>query len=467
MVSYETEKSPIIRLFMANIANHVSKFISYFKDKRLFTIFLLGVSQGVPWIIIGSAMNAWLQESGLSRTSIGLFGLVFAAYSINFLWSPLIDRIWLPHIGKKLGRRRSWILTMQLLIALACTGIALAVPGNQLFWVALCAVAIGFFAATHDIAIDGYRIDIIHRDETDKVSAASAMITSGWWTGYAGFGSLAFFGAEAFGWNLVYLTFPLMMLLFAAITMWANEPEENKEFEAIHHFESTGHKLKDLANWLSQTMIRPISEFFQRNSLRVGLNLLLFIFLFKIGEAYLGRMSIVFYKEIGFSNADIAFYSKIMTWLITIAFAFIGSYFALKKGLVRSLLIAGIAMSASNLMFSWIAMVGPNETLFAAAVIVDGITQAWSTVVFVSFLSLLTGKAFSASQYALMASLGTLGRTLIGSSGGALVDWMAGNWAVFFLLTSLMVLPSLALLWWIRDDITRIEKLARNEKNNQ
>ncbi|WP_144391671.1 AmpG family muropeptide MFS transporter [Pleionea sediminis] len=448
---------------MAEIATKASKFVHYFKDKRLLTIFLLGVSQGVPWIIIGSSMNAWLQESGLSRTSIGLFGLVFAAYSINFLWSPLVDRIWLPFVGNKFGRRRSWILMMQLTIALACLGIALAVPHGHLYWVALSAVVIGFCAATHDIAVDGYRIDIIDRTETNKVSAASAMITSGWWTGYAGLGSLAFFGADAFGWNTVYLLFPILMIILAGITLWAKEPEENAEVEAIHHFVASGHFIKDSVKWLQQTMIRPIAEFFQRNSLRVGLNLLLFIFLFKIGEAYLGRMSIVFYKEIGFSNTDIGFYSKIMTWLITIGFAFIGSYFALKKGLVKSLLIAGIAMSASNLMFSWIALAGPDKTLFAAAVIVDGITQAWSTVVFVSFLSMLTGKAFSASQYALMASLGTLGRTLIGSSGGALVDWLAGNWAFFFLLTALMVIPSLVLLWWIRDDISQIERKHKEQ----
>ncbi len=447
---------------MATIAKQISIFISHFKDSRLVTIFLLGLAQGTPWVIIGSAMNAWLQEHGLSRTSIGLFGLVFAAYSINFLWSPLVDRIWLPLIGRRLGRRRSWIICMQLLIALACVGISLAVPLGELYWVALCAVVIGFSAATHDIAVDGYRIDIIPRADKDKVSAASAMITAGWWSGYAGLGSLAFFGADWFGWNTVYLGFPVLMLFLALVTYLAKEPEENAEVAAIHHFERSDNIVKDIARWLAKTMVSPIAEFFSRNTLRVGLNLLLFIFLFKIGEAYLGRMSIVFYKEIGFSNSEIGFYSKIITWLITVAFAFIGSYFALKKGLVKSLMIAGIAMSASNLMFSWIAIVGPDKTLFAAAAVVDGITQAWSTVVFVSFLSLLTGKAFSASQYALMASLGTLGRTFIGSSGGALVDWMNGNWALFFVLTSIMVIPSLWLLWRIRADIDAIEARARD-----
>ena len=191
--------------------------------------------------------------------------------------------------------------------------------------------------------------------------------------------------------------------------------------------------------------------------MKTALALLAFIFLFKIGEAFLGRMSIVFYKEVGFSNSQIATYSKIGTGLLTIVFAFIGSLFNTRYGIVKGLFISGIAMAASNLMFSLIALVGPNEALYAMAIFVDGFTQAWSLVAMVAFISMLCDRAFSATHYALLASLGNLGRALLSSYSGVLVDALDGNWAVFFLLTALMVIPSLIFLYLIRNRLMAIE----------
>jgi PAT family beta-lactamase induction signal transducer AmpG len=182
----------------------------------------------------------------------------------------------------------------------------------------------------------------------------------------------------------------------------------------------------------------------------------MFIFLFKLGEAYLGRMSIVFYREVGFTNSDIAYYSKMINWAVTIIFSLIGSLFTIRYGILKGLFIGGIAMAASNLLFALMALVGPDKTLFACTVFVDGFTSAWGSVAFVALLSVLCNKTFTASQYALMASLGTFGRVMLGSYSGVMVDWLNGNWALFFVCTALMVIPSLLFLYTIRKPLTKL-----------
>jgi PAT family beta-lactamase induction signal transducer AmpG len=177
---------------------------------------------------------------------------------------------------------------------------------------------------------------------------------------------------------------------------------------------------------------------------------MLFIFLFKVGEAFLGRMSIVFYKEVGFSNQQIAEYTKLFGWLITVLFTLLGSAFNTRFGVVRGLLLGGLAMAGSNLMFAVIASVGPLEWLLVLTLVVDNFTTAFSTVAFVSFLTALTGRAFSATQYALLASLGNLSRTTLAGLSGYTVDWL-GSWERFFVVTALMVLPSLIMLYSVRD----------------
>ena len=183
--------------------------------------------------------------------------------------------------------------------------------------------------------------------------------------------------------------------------------------------------------------------------MKTACTLLLFVFLFKIGEAFLGRMSITFYKEIGFSNEQIGYYSKLIGWGATVFFTLLGSLINVRFGIIKGLMIGGIAMAASNLMFALIANVGPNEHLFLATIFVDNFTTAFSTVAFVSFLTILTGEAFSATQYALLASLGNLGRTTLASFSGELVDYL-NSWPLFFILTAVMVIPSLIMLLMLK-----------------
>lgn len=404
--------------------------------------------------MIGSVLSAWLKDDGLSRSAIGLFGVIFSAYSFNFLWSPLIDKLRPPF----LGQRRGWILSMQAIVVALCIAMSQFTTQDNLFFIALVGLIIAIASATQDIAIDGYRIDTIDANDKDGMSAASSVATAGWWTGYGGLGALPFFLADmtAWSWPSIYLLLAAIMGVLMLATCLSSEPQIDREalLQEIQGTSSSGQSLK---SWLYSTVVTPFAEFFNRNGVKLAASFLLFIFLFKIGEAFLGRMSIVFYKEVGFSNTDIATYSKLLNWWVTIVFSLLGGIVNIRFGIYRGLMVAGIAMAASNLLFAVIAQTGPSTSLLAITVIVDGFTGAWSTVAMVAFISLLCNRAFSATQYALMASLSVAGRTLVASSSGFFVDAMDGNWSLFFILTALMVIPSLGFLYSIRENIKNVE----------
>ncbi|SVD73979.1 uncharacterized protein METZ01_LOCUS426833, partial [marine metagenome] len=216
--------------------------------------------------------------------------------------------------------------------------------------------------------------------------------------------------------------------------------------------------LATIIAWIYGTVLEPLLSFFKKNGITIGIYIISFIFLFKIGEAFLGRMSIIFYKEIGFSKSDIALYSKGIGWITTVCFTLIGGVFAIRAGILKALFISGIAMASTNLFFSLLAWVGKSELLFAVAVLLDDLATAFATVAFVAFISLLVDRTYTATQYALLASVGTAGRTLLASSSGAMVDWLDGDWGTFFVITAVMVIPSLAILWMIKNKLNLGQK---------
>ena len=431
-------------------------------DKRLLWVFMLGCSSGFPWVLIGSNMSGWLKDAGLTRAAIGYFGSVFAVYAINFLWAPLVDRIKLPVLHAILGQRRSWIFFCQSIVLVSTLFIAGVNPAENLAFTSMLALTIAIASATQDIAIDAFRIDTFPKSEASKLPQASAMAVVGWWTGYSLPGYLAFINADSIGWNGVYYGMAGIVVVLMMFTLLVGEPKtkrSNLQAEAeIRHNRLLGNPI--LA-WLTVTTVEPFLDFFKRNGVRVALTLILFVFLFKIGEAFLGRMSITFYKEVGFSNEQIGYYSKLVGWGLTMLFTLIGSMVNVRFGIVRGLMIGGVAMASSNLMFAWIAHVGPNEQLFVATLMVDNFTAAFSTVAFVSFLTAVTGQAFSATQYALLASLGNLGRTTLASFSGELVDYL-NDWPTFFILTALMVIPSLIMLYSLRHFFADLLEKAKN-----
>ena len=425
-----------------------------FKDNRLLAIFTLGFVSGLPWVLIGSAMTAWLKDAELSRSAIGFFGSIFTIYAINFLWAPLVDRLHIPWLTRRLGQRRSWIVLMMFIMATTTFAISWTDPAQNLLWTSLLALVIATASATADIAIDAYRIDRIGHDDNELISYGAAMATAGWWTGYSIPGAIALYLSDwsFMNWSRVYLVLSLIVLLLIAVVVTLKEPESRREEIQDESEEQMLNRLGERTwlhraiAWLEVTLVEPFAEFFRRNGWQIGLYIILFIVLFKVGEAFLGRMSIVFYKEVGFSNSDIATYSKLIGWWMTIIISLVSGVLASRLGIVRGLFIGGVAMAATNLMFAWLAAVGPDKPLFAAAIILDNITSSFATVTFVAFISYLAHEAYSASQYALMASLGNLGRTTLAASSGVMVDYLHGDWSRFFVYTSIMVVPSLILL---------------------
>lgn len=435
--------------------------IQSYLDRRLLWVFMLGCSSGFPWVLIGSSMSGWLKDAGLSLAAIGYFGSVFAVYAVNFCWAPLVDRVKIPLFYRYLGQRRSWILVCQIVIFIGTLLLAGVNPAAHIWQASVLAFLIATASATQDIAIDAFRIDSFAKSEESKLPQASAMAVIGWWTGYSLPGYLAFINADSSGWNTVFYGMAVIVVLLMAFTLLVKEPKNHREQLQQQAEQRYRDKMDGpVMTWWSVTIVEPFADFFRRNGTQVALTLLLFVFLFKIGEAFLGRMSIAFYKEIGFSNEQIGYYSKLLGWGITMLFTFVGSMVNVRFGIVRGLMVGGIAMSASNLMFAWLAQVGPNEHILLAAIVTDNFTTAFSTVAFVSFLTLLTGQAFSATQYALLASLGNFSRTTLSSFSGQLAEYL-NDWSLFFVLTALMVIPSLIMLYSLRHYFDALLQKAR------
>jgi len=438
--------------------------LAVYWERRMSRIMLLGIISGFPWVLIGSSLNLWLKEDGLSRTTIGFAGLIFGVYAINFLWAPLIDRIRIPWLTGKLGHRRAWILTLQCVIVASLVLWSFADPTANLAWVVGIGLAIAIASATQDIAVDALRIEQMGTSEGEAMAAGAATAVVGWWTGYKLGGIIALETATAFQnagvedyWQATFLVLGAVVIVTNIGLLFVHEQgtaeriasqtaEEDRIASTLGVSGTMGH----VAAWLGGTVVSPLMSFFRRNGFAIALTVLGFIFLFKIGEAFMGRMSILFYREIGFSKSEIALYSKGLGWLTTVGFTVLGGFFAIRMGLIRAMFLSGIAMAATNLLFSVLFWVGKSELLFATAVVVDDLTSAFATVTFVAFISMLVDRTYTATQYALLASIGTAGRTLLAGASGALVDYLEGDWATFFIITTLMVIPSLICLWAIR-----------------
>jgi len=442
--------------------SHGKPSLAVYADRRMLRILLLGFISGFPWIIIGTALTLWLKEDGLSRSTIGFASLIFGVYAINFWWAPLVDRIRIPFLTDKIGHRKSWIFTLQAIMLLCLIAWTQLDPTASLAVVVAVGLVIAICSATQDITIDALRIEQIPAEDKPAIAAGAAIAVVGWWTGYKLGGAIMLFVAdklEAMGhanyWQLTFVALAgiivllnLLLLLIPEVSDAIRRQEQRAAQQRMASAmgetattgdtdgstKSNGNVLVQMVAWFSSTYIGPVLSFFRKNGWQIGFAILAFVFLFKIGEAFMGKMSLVFYKELGFSKSDIAIFSKSLGWITTVVFTLIGGWFAFRAGVVKALFIAGIAMACTNLMFSWLAWAGPSKGLFAAAVIVDDIAAAFATVAFVTFISLLVDRTYTATQYA--------------------------DWGLFFIITTLMVIPSLILLWFIRNKLNLSETTA-------
>jgi len=445
----------------------LSETFSVYFEKRMARILLLGIISGFPWVLIGSSLSLWLKEDGLSRSTIGWAGLIFAVYAFNYLWAPIIDRIRIPWLTNKIGHRRGWIVTMQAIILISLICWSIIDPTTNLALVITVGLIIAVASATQDITVDALRIEQIGVNEGSSMQAGAAMAVVGWWTGYKLGGVIALNAAEYLQqagfenyWQITFLILGIVIIACNIGLMFVNEKQTNERQESQKNTDqmieqklgSSNVATKSIA-WISGTVGGPIISFFKKNGFKIAIGILGFVFLFKIGEAFLGRMSIIFYKEIGFSKGDIALYSKGLGWITTVVFTLLGGLFAIRSGVIKAMFVSGILMASTNLLFSLLAWSGKSEWLFAIAVIFDDMAAAFATVAFVAFISLLVDRTYTATQYALLASIGTAGRTTLAASSGALVDWLNGDWGIFFVITAVMVIPSLIFLWFIRDKL--------------
>ncbi len=450
----------------------LSETFSIYFDIRMLKILLLGAISGFPWVLIGSSLSLWLKEDGLSRSTIGWAGLIFGVYAFNYLWAPLIDRIQIPFLTKKIGHRRAWIVLMQSLILICLVLWSILNPTQNLALVITIGLFIAIASATQDITVDALRIEQIGEHEGKSMAAGAAMAVVGWWSGYKLGGVISLFSAEYLQnlglenyWQLTFLILGVLVILMNIGLMFISEggsedrkKKQKEDDKLISNKFNSKNIFTDSLTWIGGTVGGPIVSFFKKNGFKIALGILGFVFLFKVGEAFLGRMSIIFYKEIGFSKSDIAIYSKTLGWVTTVIFTLLGGLFVIRSGVLKAMFLAGILMASTNLLFTLLAWSDKSELLFAIAVIFDDIAAAFATVAFVAFISLLVDRAYTATQYALLASIGTAGRTTLASSSGALVDWLNGDWGVFFILTAIMVIPSLIILWFMRNKLKLSEK---------
>ena len=361
---------------------------------------------------------------------------------------------------------------MQIIILFSLILWSISNPTLNLTFVISVGLIIAVASATQDITVDALRIEQIGENEGKSMAAGAAMAVVGWWSGYKLGGVISLLSAEFLQnrgienyWQLTFLILGILIIFMNIGLMFINERGGNerqtkqKENDKLIS-DQLGNKnfFQQFLIWIGGTISGPIISFFKKNGFSIAIGILGFVFLFKVGEAFLGRMSIIFYKEIGFSKSDIAIYSKTLGWITTVVFTLLGGLFVIRSGVLKAMFMAGIIMASTNLLFSVLAWSEKSEILFALAVIFDDIAAAFATVAFVAFISLLVDRTYTATQYALLASIGTAGRTTLASSSGALVDWLNGDWGIFFILTALMVIPSLIILWIMKNKLKLSEK---------
>lgn len=420
-------------------------------DRRVLSLLFLGFSSGLPFGVLADPLSAWLAESGVSKTSIGLFALVSIPYSLKFAWAPLMDRIQLPVLGKWLGRRRSWVLVTQIVLLAVIAGMGLTAPGENLWWTAVFALAVAFSSASQDIVVDAYRVEIL---DNDRLAAGAATAVFGWRFGQVGSGFLGLVIADLLPWPVVFAGLAALVLVGILAILINPEPTKPITAETIEQekrveefLEKRSHlqpRVAELLAWIYASVICPFTDFMTR---RGWVAILLFIALYKFGDAILGIMKVPFFLEIGFTKTEIGAVGKLFGFNAIIFGGLLGGVVLARMGIMRGLVVCGVLMALSNLVFVVQSWVGNEIWMLTVTIAVENVTTGMGTTAFVAYLSSLTNVAYTATQYALLSSFMAVSRTLMSSSAGWLADRM--DWTSFFLVTTLAALPGLALLIWM------------------
>ena len=396
-------------------------------------LLVLGFASGLPLALTSGTLQAWATVEGVPLQEIGFLTLVGTAYTIKFLWAPLVDRFAPP----LLGRRRGWMLVTQVLLAAAILAMGALSPSSALMPLALLAVLVAFLSATQDIAFDAYCTDVLRKEER---GAGAAIKVMGYRLAMIVSGGLALIMADQWiGWGNTYMVMGGRMLLCALATLWAPEPE---------HVARAPRSLRE-------AVAEPLHEFFTR---RGALAVLLLIVLYKLGDAFAGALSTTFLiRGAGFTPTEVGTVNKVLGLAATIIGALAGGSLMARWGLYRSLMAFGLLQAVSNLAYWLIAISPKNLWLMATGVGIENLCGGLGTASFVGLLMALCRQRFSATQFALLSALSAVGRTyLAGPLTPPLVNHL--GWPGFFLLTVVIAIPGLVLLKILRGTIETMEK---------
>lgn len=404
------------------------KGLSVYKDRRQLAILLLGFSSGLPLLLVYSTLSARLAQAGIHRAEIGLLLLAQLPYNFKFVWAPVFDRFKPP---LPLGQRRGWAVTIQILLMAAIFAMGAADPQTQIGLLAALGVSVAFLSASQDIVIDAFRIELL---PPESQGAGAAMVVAGYRVAMlaAGAGALAI--ADAAGWFWAYGAMGLLLVVGAATFLLMGEPAHTRAPRADIGWRAS----------LEETVIAPFRDFIRRPG---WLAILIFIPLYKLGEAMAGAMAKPFYISLGFSLTEIAKMSSLVAFGTTLFGGFLGGLVVARFGILRAVLICGVAQSVGNLAYVALDAAGHRTAMLALSAASEDLTGGMAGAAFVAFLSRLTRAPYTATQFALLSSLEALGRSLFTAPGGKLSEMM--GWSPFFLLTTIITIPALALLHWM------------------
>jgi PAT family beta-lactamase induction signal transducer AmpG len=412
----------------------ISPYLQTFKSRNIAIITFLGFASGLPLALTGGTLQAWMTVAGVDLRTIGIFALVGIPYTLKFLWSPIMDRF-VPPI---LGRRRGWIIITQLSLITGISLMAFSSPQQAPFLLAVLALMVAFSSASQDIVIDAYRTDILREHER---GVGAAVFVMGYRIALLVSGALALVMSEYIFWRNTYLLMAGIMGVGLIVTLSGREPDA---------------KTVPPRN-LQEALVGPMKDYFARDS---AILLLIFIILYKLGDAYAGTLTTPFLiRGIGFSVGEVGTINKGLGFASLIVGAIFGGTLMVRLKLFRSLLIFGILQAISNLSFMTLAWFGKSYSLLIFTVAFENFTGGMGTSAFVSLLMAMCNHRYTATQYAFLSSLAAIGRIFISPTSGFLVE--ATGWSTFFFITFLTALPGLLLLWVLRGAITGLT----NEKS--
>ncbi|QKT04236.1 MFS transporter [Ectothiorhodospiraceae bacterium 2226] len=398
-----------------------------YRHPRVLGMLFLGFSAGLPLLLVGGTLSLLLADVGITRTAIGFFSWIMLAYSLNFVWAPVVDRLRLPLLTRLLGRRRSWMLVAQLAIMGGLIGLALYGPLGYLPLIAGFAALVAFGSATQDIAIDAYRIEAA---PTRVQGAMAAAYTFGYRMAMMMAGAGALYLSHV-SWGFAYVAMALCMLVGVVTVLLIREPEV-----------PTPRPLRDWRDWGRYAVLGPFRDFFSRFGV-LALVILLFVAVFRLSDIVMGVMAMVFYYDLGFDRNEIATVSKVWGLWMTIAGALIGGLAVLRFGVMRTLLVGAVLVALTNLVFAYMAIQERDMALLILAVSADNLAAGYAVTAFIAYLSSLTSPAYTATQYALFTALMNLPGRFVGGFSGAAVD--AYGYAVFFTGAAALGIPAILL----------------------